>query len=435
MIDLILAFYSIIILTVFGYMYKKGGIEFLWLLVVISGALANIIFYFRYYDTIYRLIGNIFYVLAGIILGCSVFKEYNDIFIKKSINQKNSPKNNKYSTIFMFFSLTLINIIQIPFIMYLIIVWLMLLRISFVKKSITYAFMLLALIAVFFTLAFSILRDFDIEGAWEVAYLSKIIFLTFMLATGLSAPIEDRISKSERKYYDAFYRAEFYKDLFAHDISNILQNVQSSMELLNIYSEKPHEKEVSKELITIVKNQVIRGATMVSNIRKLSEIEETEIKLKRVEICEILKKIISYLHEIYEEKKIDIKLENDGTQHYVKANTLLLNVFENILVNAVKHNQNKNIKISIRISDVHSNNTDYVKIEFLDNAMGIPDNIKEDVFQRAFRKEKSVSGMGLGLSLVKKIIEKYDGQIWVEDRIQGDYTKGSNFVLLLHQAT
>jgi signal transduction histidine kinase len=128
-------------------------------------------------------------------------------------------------------------------------------------------------------------------------------------------------------------------------------------------------------------------------------------------------------------------IEYDGTQHNVKANTLLFNVFENILVNAVKHNQNLNIQISIRISDVHINDLDYVKIEFLDNAMGIPDNIKEDIFQRAFRKEKSVSGMGLGLSLVKKIIEKYDGQIWVEDRIQGDYSKGSNFVLLLHQAT
>ena len=41
------------------------------------------------------------------------------------------------------------------------------------------------------------------------------------------------------------------------------------------------------------------------------------------------------------------------------------------------------------------------------------------------------SGMGLGLSLVKKIIENYHRVIWVEHRIKGDYTKGSNFVILI----
>ena len=39
--------------------------------------------------------------------------------------------------------------------------------------------------------------------------------------------------------------------------------------------------------------------------------------------------------------------------------------------------------------------------------------------------------MGLGLALVKKIIDNYNGKIWVEDRVKGDHSKGSNFVLLI----
>lgn len=42
--------------------------------------------------------------------------------------------------------------------------------------------------------------------------------------------------------------------------------------------------------------------------------------------------------------------------------------------------------------------------------------------------------MGLGLTLVKKIIEVFNGKIWIKDRVLGDYSKGSNFVVLVPEA-
>ncbi|MFX0070804.1 MAG: sensor histidine kinase, partial [Candidatus Hermodarchaeota archaeon] len=172
------------------------------------------------------------------------------------------------------------------------------------------------------------------------------------------------------------------------------------------------------------------GAILVSNVRNLSEIENIELPIFKVEICEILKDIISDIKENYDKRMIKINFESRVNKYYVKANELLSNVFINIIDNAIKYNNSQNIEISIAISDNLINNIEYVKIEFLDNGFGIPDDMKENVFQRAFNK-KNTAGMGLGLSLVKKIIEKYNGQIWVEDRIQGDRSKGSNFVILL----
>ncbi|MFW9945657.1 MAG: ATP-binding protein [Candidatus Odinarchaeota archaeon] len=52
------------------------------------------------------------------------------------------------------------------------------------------------------------------------------------------------------------------------------------------------------------------------------------------------------------------------------------------------------------------------------------DKISKNIFSR----------LGLGLSLVKKIITTFNGSIWVEDRIKGNYKKGSNFIILLQKA-
>ncbi|GAJ02278.1 unnamed protein product, partial [marine sediment metagenome] len=73
----------------------------------------------------------------------------------------------------------------------------------------------------------------------------------------------------------------------------------------------------------------------------------------------------------------------------------------------------------------------HLKMEFIDNGVGIEDFRKKSVFDRGYKSDKNVSGMGLGLSLVKTIIDSYHGDIWVEDNVEGDFTKGSNFILII----
>jgi signal transduction histidine kinase len=77
------------------------------------------------------------------------------------------------------------------------------------------------------------------------------------------------------------------------------------------------------------------------------------------------------------------------------------------------------------------NGKKYNKIEFSDNGIGVPDDRKKIIFMRGNRELKGAKGMGLGLSLVKKIINVFNSKIWVEDKVKGDYSKGSKFVILL----
>ncbi len=59
------------------------------------------------------------------------------------------------------------------------------------------------------------------------------------------------------------------------------------------------------------------------------------------------------------------------------------------------------------------NRTNYIKLEFLDNGIGIPDIRKDTIFKEEYVKDISSKGLGIGLTLVKKIVESYEGEIWV----------------------
>ncbi|MHA2008639.1 MAG: ATP-binding protein [Promethearchaeota archaeon] len=66
--------------------------------------------------------------------------------------------------------------------------------------------------------------------------------------------------------------------------------------------------------------------------------------------------------------------------------------------------------------------------------MGILNERKNTIFEKEYVKDISSKGLGIGLTLVKKIIGSYGGEIWIEDRIKGDYTQGSNFIVLIPEA-
>jgi len=242
---------------------------------------------------------------------------------------------------------------------------------------------------------------------------------------------ENDLKKSESMLRESLTKTNFYKDLLTHDMNNILQGILSGAQFSELIHNDPNQLEELRSSIRIIREQVIRGTNLIRNIRKISQLEEHEIQFKKVEICNILKNSISNVKNTYQDKNINIQVDSIDKKLYVQIGEFLEDVFENILINAIRHNKNPLVKITIRISKYKKNSTNYFKIEFLDNGEGIDDNRKKIIFHRGNAKKGSVPGMGLGLSLVNVIVESYNGEIWVEDRIKGDYTKGSNFVLLI----
>jgi signal transduction histidine kinase len=185
------------------------------------------------------------------------------------------------------------------------------------------------------------------------------------------------------------------------------------------------------EYFTLISQQLTRGKKLIRNVRNLTDLEEYEMILEPVDVFSELRNAIDFSLISFPKRKIKIKISSIRENLYAKANELLSEVFENIIMNAIKYNRSKIAKIEIMVSKVEINSEKYVKIKFKDNGIGIDDDRKNTIFQEVHLKRRNPNGMGIGLSLVAKLIELYGGEIWVENRIGGEPAKGSNFIILI----
>jgi len=241
---------------------------------------------------------------------------------------------------------------------------------------------------------------------------------------------EKRLKTSEQKYKEAFNRAEFYRDILAHDMSNILNSIKFSFELIEMGTIKNQDVGDMEELIEIIDRQIDRASSLISNIRRLSALEEEELIIRPVEINNSLNKSIKSVKNHYISGDIAIEFTPLEQENSVYGGEFLIDAFENILLNGLVHNKSNDKKLWIVVSKLQKEGDPYIKIEFRDNGIGIPDKEKQQIFSRKY-KHKKTPGMGIGLSLVKKILKEYGGEIQIKNRIPENYKKGSNFIIFL----
>lgn len=115
----------------------------------------------------------------------------------------------------------------------------------------------------------------------------------------------------------------------------------------------------------------------------------------------------------------------------IMAEDLLDEIFINLFSNSVKYTDSSEVKIDVMIKDYFIAEAKYWMITISDYSKGIPDSMKKELFERFYYKAK---GSGLGLSIVRALVERYRGKIWVGDRVYKDYTKGTTFGMIFPAA-
>lgn len=225
-------------------------------------------------------------------------------------------------------------------------------------------------------------------------------------------------------------QAELYVDLMGHDINNINQIALGYLELAI------DNDSIDAETRTMIEKpiEVLNNSTrLIENVRKLQKISFEKIPGERVDIGKVLGEVVGMYVDV-PGRNIDLSYEPvKGCM--VNANAFLRDVFDNLVNNAVKHSGvDAEINIVLQKNVVEDIGVLYHRVSVEDNGPGVPDALKDKIFSRQLRGTTKARGSGIGLYLVKTLVGQYGGKIWVEDRVPGQRTKGSRFVVLLPAA-
>jgi signal transduction histidine kinase len=165
-------------------------------------------------------------------------------------------------------------------------------------------------------------------------------------------------------------------------------------------------------------------------VRKLQKLRDGVFQTRDVDVGRVLTDI-QREYGAMPNKRIILNVNGCGGCT-VRANELLHDVFANLVGNAIKHTGD-HADVTVNMDIVKEADRRYCRVMVEDDGPGIPDDSKAAIFNRTIKGTGKAKGMGLGLYLVKSLVDSYGGRVWVEDRVKGDHTKGARFVVMLPQ--
>ncbi len=231
--------------------------------------------------------------------------------------------------------------------------------------------------------------------------------------TGLATifDITDR-KRSEAELQDAKGQVELYLDLMGHDINNLNQIGIGFLEMALATLKLDPE---SRELIARPLDAIEASSRLIANVRKLQKVREGGLKFKEVQIAGKLREIIPRYSDV-PGRKVRITCDA-GCDCTVMANDLLDDVFANIIHNAIKHSTGP-LAIDVHLSTAMIGDHKYALVAIEDDGPGIPDELKRRLFSRSGHDNAKAIGRGLGLHLVRTLVEDFHGKVWAyEDRV------------------
>lgn len=274
-----------------------------------------------------------------------------------------------------------------------------------------------------------------IETAVKAIKLGAYDYVTKPFDIHLLRLVTQRCLEKQRLYneinglkeYDRL-KSEFVSNV-SHELRTPLTSISGAIELL----QRRMKDETETKLLSVTVNNTRRMINLVNELLDFSKIEKNVLKLKieKVSLPRLINEAIDDLKTLAAEEKVTIAADLPEDLPEIEADgERLRQVFINLIGNALKFTPEGG-KISLNVKRDTLHERDFVKISVEDTGLGIAPEWQEKIFESFRQVDSSLTreyaGFGLGLSIVKSIIESHGGRIWVESELG----KGSKFIFTL----
>lgn len=222
----------------------------------------------------------------------------------------------------------------------------------------------------------------------------------------LSRSLNDMLERISR----AFEAQHQFTSNAAHELRTPLALIQTQMDL---YAEEQEEiPEKLSDTMGMIREQTERLSEMVRILLDMSELQTVPCN-DRISLTPMIEEVLTDLSSLARED--DITLEQSGEDCEIKGSDILIyRVIFNLVENAIKYNRTGG-----RVSVATSMCDDKVCVSISDTGYGVPDEFRDHIFQPFFRVDgsgnRTLGGIGLGLSLVWEIIHLHGGTVMISE--------------------
>lgn len=225
----------------------------------------------------------------------------------------------------------------------------------------------------------------------------------------------DDLARANREVVAAHDEASLYLDIMTHDVRNANNVSRMYADLLIDLAEGDLKMYAGK-----LRDSIDRSTEILGNVATIRRAHEEAGHLVPVNLDAVI------TAEMGNFPRASIRYENQQAE--VLADNLLPMIFTNLIGNAVKFG-GQDVEIVIR---VEARDADLL-VTVADTGPGVPGEEKEAIFHRFERGHVKGRGEGLGLFIVRTLIERYGGRVWVEDRVSGQPERGAAFKFTLRR--
>ena len=216
-------------------------------------------------------------------------------------------------------------------------------------------------------------------------------------------------------------------------VSNVSHEMKTPIAIIKNYAEllktEYITEEQRKEYAESIEGAAMRLSNLISNILKLNKLENQRItpEVEAYDVSRQLCECILHFEEAWDEKEIDLETEIEDVAMVQADESLLELVWNNLLSNAIKFTEPRGT-VTVRQTCEEG----YVKISVSDTGCGMDSDVMNHIFDKFYQGDTSHSkeGNGLGLALVKRVLELLDGDI----QVFSEEGRGSTFLVTLPAA-